>query len=679
MLPRILVILSLTTVLSSCEDMEKAVKNWNNIISEPSAYTTPEGSDASEFFDPALKDITINVTNILGALDAGIQQKATANLYAQGILNLADTEEPVEVTSGTASVLKENQKAKKDLEPSSYLKDNDSDLNPENAVSSLNFAVNDTVTWDASVADEYTIPVLDKMPVRDQGQRGTCASFSAIGQIEGYILQNTSLSSIDLSEQRFYAMSKPDNWADGGNINSGGSNSGNGFKSSYYTTTQYGNQTSPSTYNIIDGYNIPLESQCPYVKKLVDNDIQYPTTKDTDGCKSGVAQVTDFAAWMYQWDLKINTAQEIYNFIRDKKYPVIVASYLSSNWENNDGIITYADAKAEGDTIHSSGHAYLVVGMKKLNETEYPGEGGMCFIIKNSWGKGWGINGLSCMTLAWFNNFRKDGSYGFPWLISASIDEAALGTEKTKTQTKPDTTTIDEPDPGTEKIINKNTRRKGRISFAISNNNSIKLTADDFELGFLRNNNDEIKKILYRTEGSTFTIRGLLDNGTKQTNDLELAINGEALEAEFDGNNEKIQVGKWDSTEKILTLCSGEFHNICYFNYLSENNQLLLSLTEEQTLTDKTEGPYSWTYIGAGGQGFEISFPTGFSTKVDLRFRKDNITTNPLRFRIAVTSGKILYQGVEVGDIKVGICNGDYKKVCDIFRTDTEFLVRIKS
>ncbi len=113
MLPRILVILSLTTVLSSCEDMEKAVKNWNNIISEPSAYTPPEGSDASEFFDPALKDITINVTNILGALDAGIQQKATANLYAQGILNLADTEEPVEVTSGTASVLKENQKAKK--------------------------------------------------------------------------------------------------------------------------------------------------------------------------------------------------------------------------------------------------------------------------------------------------------------------------------------------------------------------------------------------------------------------------------------------------------------------------------------------------------------------------------------------------------------------------------------
>ena len=232
--PKILALIFFTLFLTSCEEMEEALKDWDNIISDESQYAAPAGSDASQFFDAGNANLTIKVDDILGALGAGIAKQAKANLYAEGQLTLAEAEEPQQVSDGTANVMKSNQKAKKDLDPSKFVTNSDEQLSPQNAGSSLRLAANDTVTWDTTVPDEYTIPALDKMPVRDQGQRGTCAAFAAIGQLEGYLLENYSLESIDLSEQRFYAMSKPNHWGDGGDIDSGGSNSGNGFKSSFY-------------------------------------------------------------------------------------------------------------------------------------------------------------------------------------------------------------------------------------------------------------------------------------------------------------------------------------------------------------------------------------------------------------------------------------------------------------
>src|SRR5207248_2550538 len=98
----------------------------------------------------------------------------------------------------------------------------------------------------------------------------------------------------------------------------------------------------------------------------------------------------------------VRSANDILNFLKKYDLPVPVGTTLSKNWMDNDGMITYAKSQEPGFGPHAGGHAYLVVGARKLDEAKYPNEGGLCFVIKNSWGTGWGQQGYSCMTLAWF-------------------------------------------------------------------------------------------------------------------------------------------------------------------------------------------------------------------------------------------------------------------------------------
>ena len=515
------------------------------------------------------------------------------------------------------------------------------------------------------------------MPSRNQGQRGTCASFAGIGQIEGYILKHSTLDSIDLSEQRFYAMSKPEHWDNGGDVNSGGSNSGDGFVKSFYDygskDIKYGDVQSPDLYNISSSFNIPLETKCPYVSTKVDNDIQSPGSK-SGGCATGVAQVKDFNAWFYNWDEQVDTAQDIYDFIKDKDYPVIVFTRLSDNWEYNDGIITWADAQGSGSTSHAAGHAYLVVGMKKLSEQEFPNEGGMCFYIKNSWGKGWGVNGLSCMTLAWFNNHRFQTA--FPSVLSVQIDEETLGTQLAEIDEVP--SEIEEPDEKTKTIDeNKTVRPRGKISFSFDNRYLI--SASDYTFGKVISNEDEFFKVLYRIDQGYFYLRGILEGESKQTHDLKLNIADNILKASFEGAG-SVDVGALDPDKKEVTLCSQAYSEKCHFRYLEESNEITLSLTEAEFNRDDSEGPYDWTYLGAEGKGIELSFPEDFSTKIDVRFSKDGVETNPLRFRIKPIDGDILYQGQSVGDYQKGeLCSGSFQDFCRVVRTEDKFLITFKS
>jgi len=60
-------------------------------------------------------------------------------------------------------------------------------------------------------SDEYWIPDVNKIPVRNQGARGTCAAFAGVGHLEYAAVRSyPNLSTIDLSEQRFYYLSKPE-------------------------------------------------------------------------------------------------------------------------------------------------------------------------------------------------------------------------------------------------------------------------------------------------------------------------------------------------------------------------------------------------------------------------------------------------------------------------------------
>lgn len=129
-----------------------------------------------------------------------------------------------------------------------------------------------------------------------------------------------------------------------------------------------------------------------------------------------------------------------------------------------------------------------MVGARKLDEAQYPDEGGMCFIIKNSWGKGWGINGFSCMTLAYFNAWRFED--GFPRVKDVEIDTNRISEAKTKVTTKPDN--LVEPKDETKKnSAQKHGKKRGSITFLVEQNN-LKLTSNTMELGFLLADNNQI-------------------------------------------------------------------------------------------------------------------------------------------------------------------------------------------
>ena len=84
--------------------------------------------------------------------------------------------------------------------------------------------------------------------------------------------------------------------------------------------------------------------------------------------------------------------------------------------------------------------------------------------------------------------------------------------------------------------------------------------------------------------------------------------------------------------------------------------------------------------LGLNGKGIEISFPKGFLTKIDVRYKNPESETNPLRFRIKPASGEITYQGVVIGNYqKARLCSGDFRKICKIVRTKDKFLVIFKS
>lgn len=211
------------------------------------------------------------------------------------------------------------------------------------------------------------------VPIRDQGQRGTCAAFSGVRALELLAAQNQV--SVDLSEQRFYANARPEcarqSCADGGTW------AGTGFEISAKSK----------------GYDQALESSCPYVPTpVVGNDTQTPLAAS---CGRGVARVTGVRG--------VRTYGELLATLESNR-PVVLGTKLSENFfKAKSGLVTLADAlkapKASG--MHAAGHAYLAVGYVKLPASMQRSEGGTCIVVANSWSEGWGRGGYACLTEQW--------------------------------------------------------------------------------------------------------------------------------------------------------------------------------------------------------------------------------------------------------------------------------------
>ena len=218
----------------------------------------------------------------------------------------------------------------------------------------------------------HIIPGALDIPIRDQGKRGTCASFTAIRAIESVLAQHDLND--NLSEQYFYWLSKPK--CQKVVCSNGGAWFGYGLINS-------------KSAMVID---ITTEKNCPYNPQPVKaNETQIPLRPE---CSVGAAKTIEFGMVP-----KTNLLQELSN-----NRPILSAFKLSPNFYRSQGLITQSEATVKGKTdAHAAGHAILIVGFIKLPESFYKSEGKICYITANSWSEGWGKGGYGCLTEKWVN------------------------------------------------------------------------------------------------------------------------------------------------------------------------------------------------------------------------------------------------------------------------------------
>jgi len=176
-------------------------------------------------------------------------------------------------------------------------------------------------------------------PVRDQGQCGSCWAFSMTAGLEAYTLikNNTPGQDLDLSEQVLISCSGIGS-CDGGTINP----------------------------DYLQSTGLPAESAYPYTA--------------TDGTCSDAQQGWQNNTYKIDgWGSIDQTATALKQAIATYG-PIPAAFEVYSDFMNyKSGVYSYTSGTLEG------GHAIFVVGYN---------DSGKYFIVKNSWGTGWGEDGF---------------------------------------------------------------------------------------------------------------------------------------------------------------------------------------------------------------------------------------------------------------------------------------------
>ena len=216
-------------------------------------------------------------------------------------------------------------------------------------------------------------------PIRNQSNRGTCASFATIRAIELKSKQKNVV--VDLSEQFFYWASKPE-------------------CQDTPCSSQGSWPVSALEYGKKNFY--PTEKQCPYSNRFVSkNDTQTPLSSScSNQGPVGVAsyemgtKTSDIIGWLQQ------------------DHPVVIATTLTPNYYANEPWIDYQNReKGKPLDSHGGGHAYLLVGYVKLPKSLHKQEGEYCFVAANSWGEGWGKGGHACISERWLETYRIPNPY----------------------------------------------------------------------------------------------------------------------------------------------------------------------------------------------------------------------------------------------------------------------------
>jgi hypothetical protein len=496
----------------------------------------------------------------------------------------------------------------------------------------------------SSLENEFYIDNLDAIPVRNQGYRGTCAAFTGVGHLEYATLKAYSkLPTIDLSEQRYYYLSKPECWLNGCALSEEGS--------------WYGVAMSASI--LAGGPDIPLETDCPYKSTRGKNDLQTP---QLDSCSNGAVQVKSLEF--------VRGAQEIVDKLNETRLPVPFASPLSGNWEVNKGLITYADSGHTGDTSHAAGHAYLIVGYKKL--PKMPEEGGMCFVIKNSWGTGWGVNGYSCMTLKWMEEWTFGYQLSHPMAMQVLLRDDLQDTEELPNNEDAE----DESDPDVpDESLEPDDGSTDQSDDVIEDELDVIPEPDplpelEWKTVKLFGPGETYYKAEIATDGDKRQVRAILREDAGFTQNMELETAG--VELVYDGD----RVGLVKGEE--LYLCSGQYDLICSLRYSSKGNRLFIEFPNpdrrEVVEEDMPKGSWTGFDIPFGDYGFQVFEPESLTSLLTdqgafFRIKKPGgETTKPVR--LSAKGTEIHAMGEPVGSLdpsNFGLCTGDWAKACSIF------------
>ncbi len=240
-----------------------------------------------------------------------------------------------------------------------------------------------------NAGDFYVIPNAMDIDIRDQKERGTGIAFTGIRAIETVLGQHQRFSpkELDLSEQHFYWLSKPD-------CVDAPCNQIEHTESAYFDTGFLNSLKMKST-----GY-IRQELYCPYSPKLNKNNLTHsPLSQQCMNERGALFEVTEI-----NQHLSFN---EIISELTQNK-PIAAGFTLTDSYVETNGVVRQNDAINQ--TTHARtfarGHAMLLVGFIKLPDTMHAKEGRYCAIAANSWGQGYGVGGFACLTEAWMQANR---------------------------------------------------------------------------------------------------------------------------------------------------------------------------------------------------------------------------------------------------------------------------------
>ncbi len=646
-------------------------------------YTAVEGTEATKFlasgYDVAAQDPDAVSKALTLAEDAEAEAEEGEEHYFEGdsaTLNFLKSGEKEKLAIDTAAFELPKADTLGSTAAERSIPDGFSLADPPLSTDPATFdPKKDTVKLDATSwanKAEFKISRLTNIPVKQQGERGTCAAHTGVSYLEYMALKKhtSRLTTLDLSEQRFYMMSKKELWDTGGGVV--GQDGGSSWYNGYSLSMGKDGTTAPSQK---PEFNIPLESDCGYVATNGKNELQIAQKAS---CKHGSVKVTSLSeTWYYikagnkkEWHSNaLLKAQDIFNYLKDKDLPVPVAAELTDGWMKNDGMITFAKSKNQPK---QGGHAFLVVGARKLDEKKYPNEGGMCFIIKNSWGTGWGAAGYSCMTLAWFNNFRRAEFYDIAFDVNVDLDYVAplkstavpKATPKAKLveleagdEGVPVEQPVDIPtNPGDEQQAEADTATPAPAEPAGT-------TEDGFTVGGLVDATGNVVKAFYTIDGANIELVGILQGETGVTQGLTLGYDAGSGKLTYTHATHGVKtVGELKDGK--ITLCSQQYVDVCALNYVEADKRLVLGLTEAEFRNYPADPNASYTSL-VSYSGYAIEFALAGNDFADFRLEIAGTPTNPIRLRVDALSGAITYKGKEVGDYqKLGLCSGDYKNVC---------------